>query len=370
MSGHTVLILGAGASLAYGLPLGSGLVAKICELLPQEIHRQHQPAVDVISQAIMRNEEFKKNWLDACNICAISPFILFRQRLVESNPKSIDEFLSRDFGTLNNAFRLIGKLSIAQVISANESKVLMNAAENNPAVDHWYRYLWQYCLNDGFSSLAEVKAKRLRIISFNYDRSLEFFLGKRLAATYLANPAESLSQEKIEKWAAPGFRAVENDFDITHPYGTLGSLIEVPYGNQENLIHHGMEMASKIRVIGEERDGPTGFEKARDWLTTASRVVFLGFSYDATNMERLGLADGIPRSNRTPKSIGLREVFPLTFGFERAERRQLHSKYFPESFRMDGDLLKPTSDASSISELHQDMSISTYLRRYGCLANI
>ncbi len=34
MSGHTALILGAGAGLHYGLPLGSQLVEKICELLP------------------------------------------------------------------------------------------------------------------------------------------------------------------------------------------------------------------------------------------------------------------------------------------------------------------------------------------------
>ena len=35
MSGHTVLILGAGASLVYGLPLGKGLIEKICDLLPK-----------------------------------------------------------------------------------------------------------------------------------------------------------------------------------------------------------------------------------------------------------------------------------------------------------------------------------------------
>lgn len=34
MSGYTVLVLGAGASLPYGLPLGKGVLEAIRELLP------------------------------------------------------------------------------------------------------------------------------------------------------------------------------------------------------------------------------------------------------------------------------------------------------------------------------------------------
>jgi hypothetical protein len=124
-----------------------------------------------------------------------------------------------------------------------------------------------------------------------------------------------------------------------------------------------MEMASKIRVIGEERDGPTGFEKARDWLSTASRVVFLGFSYDATNMERLGLSGGLKCSldgNQLPPH---RVVQPLMYGMENAERFHVSRKYFSE-FSVSGNGVFGWTD------LNPAAPITQYLRRYGGLTDL
>lgn len=372
MPGYTVLILGAGASLAYGLPLGKGLVEKICVLLPSSAQSHTNYKVGALYDQLRGNPAISQAWDALSGHDLVYALIEFRQRLIESDPKSIDEFLSRDFGAATKVFRQIGKLSIAHVIAAHESESAFQSVEQAPSQDHWYRYLWQDCLNAGSRSLDDLKAKRLRIVSFNYDRSLEYFLGKRIAAAHLAQPDRLLDPTKARTWAAKGFKEVENNLQITHPYGTLGPLSEVPYGDTDNPRYHGANMAQRIRVIGEERENSEdSFALARTWIDEASNVVFLGFSYDATNMNRLGLSNGLIH-RRPPSNLPqICDVFPLTHGLERAERIHLFSKYFSTHFDQNVEVVRnPSNDRTSLSELHKEISIIQYLRQYGPLMNL
>jgi hypothetical protein len=369
MSEHTVLILGAGASLAYGLPLGKGLVEKIHNLLPSNETDPFTDAVENLLRAIECSAECLASWKSVSNKSIEFALIEFKQRLKYSDPKSIDAFLSRDFGSANLVFRLIGKLCIAHVIATCESKDNIDGAESNHAIDHWYRYLWQDCLNSTCQSLEEVKAKKLRIVSFNYDRSLEYFLGMKLAP-YLNKPGVRLDPKRISSWAQSSFQEIENSFEITHPYGTLGSLSEVPYGETTNSKAYVSKMALNIRVIGEERVGDDSFSKAKDWVAGAKNVIFLGFSFDATNMERLGLAAGLAPSIKSIEGQIMREVHPLTYGLERAERSALVKKFFSEFASASGYFASPHSDNLTISESHNSIPITQYLRRYGGLMTI
>lgn len=364
MTEHTVLVLGAGASLAYGLPLGKGLVEKICELLPSNNQQHMSGTTTTLYNELINNPKFIASWQTLHQTEPYHALIEFRQRLKESNPKSIDAFLSRDFGGANEAFQLIGKLSIAYVISANEAIFKSLEIENSPNTDHWYRYLWQECLNNGCRSFDDIKAKKLRIVSFNYDRSFEYFLGRRLAATYFAPPGTLFGEDLVESWAKPGFEAVETDFEITHPYGTLGLLTKIPYGGQKNHHIHGMSMASNIQVIDEDRKDNTSFDKACNWLASARRVVFLGFSFDPLNMDRLGLAKGLPMYMEKYQQPPHRRVFPMTYGLAQAERNSLITDYF-EQF-----LGTESSDAMYERDSHQTMPITQYLRHYGGLTGL
>ena len=370
MSGKTVLVLGAGASLAYGLPLGKGLLEKICELLPQNDKNQMNASAMVLYDALSNDDKLLNSWRSVSRKDFSHALIDFRSRLIESDPKSIDEFLSRDFGAANDVYRAIGKLCIAHVIAAQESASEVLNAASNSKIDDWYRYLWQDCLNANCKSLDDVKAKKLQIVSFNYDRSLEYFLGRRLAATYLAVPGTVLASDSDAAWCRSGFSTVENDFEITHPYGTLGLLSAVPYGHANNSKHYVSQMAANIKVIGEERGSDDGFAKAKDWLSDAQRVVFLGFSYDRVNMERLGLDNGLGKRIGNGEGIISRDIFALTFGMERAERISLINKYFSDFSLPNSPYVEPGDDASAVSEAHQTMQITQYLRRYGGLTQI
>lgn len=373
MSGKTVLILGAGASLAYGLPLGKGLLEKICELLPQHEKTQMNASAMDLFNALNNDVKSRNSWRSVSRKDLSSALIDFRSRLIESDPKSIDEFLSRDFGAANDVYRAIGKLSIACVIAAHESALKILNATPNSNIDDWYRYLWQDCLNANCRSLDDVKAKKLQIISFNYDRSLEYFLGRRLAATYFADPGTVLDSDSYAAWCRSGFSTVENDFEITHPYGTLGPLSTVPYGDASNSRNYGPQMAANIKVIGEERCYDDGFAKAKDWLSSAQRVVFLGFSYDRVNMERLGLDNGLGKRISNGEEVISRVLFALKFGMEKAEKISLINKYFSEFSFTNGSYFEAGddgSDGSAVSAPDQTMQITQYLRRYGCLTQI
>lgn len=364
MSDYTVLVLGAGASLPYGLPLGKGLVERICETLPSNDKNRMSETASTLHETLTNNPDFRNSWSAVSKKEFSYALISFRQKLIESDPKSIDEFLARDFGDASHAFRLIGKLSIAYVIAESELLSKMDSAQSELPNDHWYRYLWQDCLNAGCRSLDDVKRKKLRIISFNYDRSLEYFLGKRIAAAFLTNHGVQLDPARTEIWAKPGFEAVESDFEITHPYGTLGSLTKVPYGGKHNHRDFGIPMAANINVIGEDRSKNDSFKIAKEWLTSANKVVFLGFSYDSTNMERLGLSSGLLGRLETKEHSIYRHVYPMTYGFELAERNSLIEKYF-SSF----------TNGSKSTALHEDnyhdkTPITQYLRRHGGLTGL
>ncbi|MDH5709509.1 MAG: hypothetical protein OEY75_10385, partial [Hylemonella sp.] len=368
MSGHTVVILGAGASYTYGLPLGKGLVDRIRDLLPNSATTELNGVSKTLYAQICEDAHLLKAWQSQSHRDPIYALFEFRARLVHSDPRSIDEFLSRDFQLVTPVFRQIGKLAIAHVIATSEVASIFEQLErsDDPMKDHWYRYLWKDCLNDRCRTLDDLKAKKLRFVSFNYDRSLEYFLASRIAATYLTPPGDALADSRHQAWRTTGLQEINQIFQITHPYGTLGSLLAVPYGNPNNPQNHGKHMAREIRVINEERvDEEDGFSDAKKWVAEASRVVFLGFSYDPTNMQRLGLATGLPRRRASNSGIHHCELFPLTYGLERAERETLRKFYFVEHFppaTAHPMTWNPRNDEYALSEVHQNMSITQYLR--------
>jgi hypothetical protein len=135
MSGYTVLILGAGASQAYGFPLGRGLVDAIAAFLPSNDTGRMDERAMVLYSLLCQDQILAAAW----NKCSGKDFsyalIEFRRRLVESDPKSIDEFLSRDFGPATSVFRQIGKLSIASVIARQESETSFEEIKHDPSRD-------------------------------------------------------------------------------------------------------------------------------------------------------------------------------------------------------------------------------------------
>jgi hypothetical protein len=358
----TVLVIGAGGSHPYGFPLGGQLIEQILALLPPEpdaIRPGGSAARIAHSLRALRSS----GRLAATSSLPEIELAEFRSVLLGQQPSSIDTFLSRDFGQQTEAFRWIGKLAIAELIGQCEKlSTLDNPRPNrdNTPPDDWYRQFWR-TLNiataDDFHDLP------LKVISFNYDRSFDQFLAERLTAVGVQ--WMSRSRKRTPNWWLPGLEQLER-LSVLHPYGILGPLGELPYGELSNSDSPAplIEAAARIAVIGEERSGSRSdaFEQAAQWIEASQRLVFLGFGFDPINMERLGLASGLTERVTNSVLSPRRRVFATTFGLEWAERERVCARYFGAI-----DSIDLTAARSPVSDAHFDVGITKYLRRFAAL---
>jgi len=286
----TVLVLGAGASKPYSFPTGTELIFHI--------------ANDFSSPNAVRVEKIMPH-----------EYRHFVDELRKAQPYSIDEFLENHPSLAN-----IGKKAIAMHLLPSEyaSQAQM---EDISKKDHWYRYL-KAAMNAPFSLWGQ---NQLRIITFNYDRSLEYYLFRAVKGSY-----EGVDDAEYAKTL--------NQISILHVYGRLGSLdwqsqgSVVRYGNEPDYSAEEIEDASRgIKVLHDGTDDEvlSNFIQAQEWLEWADRVLFLGFGFHEDNAKRLNLAKVLrPTQTISGTSYGLdntrrSQVEYCTEWAERPER--LHS---------------------------------------------
>jgi len=273
---ETVLILGAGASKDFGFPIGKQLVRKICRLLTEN-----------------------KYW-DIFYVTAgqysTEMVIGFRNDLKEADPLSIDAWLEHNPKYIN-----VGRVAIAMALLERESNSNLRP-ENN-----WYQLL----LHRLDSPFDEFQNNKLSIITFNYDRSLEQYL----FGTFRYTHAEKGKEDCKKKL---------NELRILHVYGSLGRLEwqfddpkhplpHVAYGAELQPIHI-FSAGESIKIIPEKIPALTQeFQEARELISRAKALYFLGFGYNKTNMERLGL-DILRKPNKimgTGYGLGYQEIREL-----------------------------------------------------------
>src|SRR5258708_4269156 len=184
----TVFVLGAGASQAYGFPSGTGLVDRICAKL-------EDPASDhfrVLQEAAKCTEAEIKH---------------FRRRLRESRLNSIDAFLQR-----RQEHSALGKCAIAQDLLACESETTLYP----PPAKDWYRTLFNIILPN---SPDEFRANRLKVITFNFDRSFEHALFRSLETLFDDASMTPDRNEPVRMLAM---------LPLLHLHGQLGALGWIP----------------------------------------------------------------------------------------------------------------------------------------------
>jgi hypothetical protein len=267
---QTVLVLGAGASMPFGFPSGRGLWQHI-------VGRLSEPASDLVQVLV--------------DLGHGKVLAEFRRELLHARPPSVDVFLDD-----RREYLTVGKAAIACGLIPYEtaSRGQMFDASNN----HWYDYLYHRltdCKRD------EFQGNRLSIVTFNYDRSLEFYLFTTLTS----------------RWGLKNTECAEllNAVPIIHVYGQLGNLPELtpanglPYGADLNrgAVEHAM---AHILLLPEADAKSPALKQAHELLRVA-RICFLGFGYHPTNLERLrvgelrdkiamGSAYGIEGGERSP----------------------------------------------------------------------
>jgi hypothetical protein len=171
--------------------------------------------------------------------------------------------------------------------------------------DHrWYETLWAAC---DLGSLEAFRATPLTLLTYNYDRSLEFALARSLQETFRAS--EIACAEALDC------------IGPIHLHGQLGILpsftdsphLAVPFGGDASQItdDNCSTAARAIKIVHEPTPQDEAFMRARSALGAAERVIFLGFGYARTNVERLLLRDCVQK--RT-------EIYLCVTGFRREQQ--------------------------------------------------
>ncbi len=244
-----VLVLGAGASHPYGFPLGRDLVD---EAITNSSGLK--PILAEIHDALPRRLE------------------AFLRALDTARPTSIDAFLE----ARHPQFEYEGKAVIAYHLMKKEDEKKLDTV---PRDEDWYQHFLYEMLH--INDYNNIGFSRISILTYNYDRSLEYFVFKRLRGL-------GHSEEACRK-------AVEALY-IRHLHGQIGYLPEIDGKGRRyepRVDAARLKLAiDGIRVIHEPvvENDPIFFEPYI-WLRQAKNVIFLGFGYLDKNVERLNLQE-------------------------------------------------------------------------------
>jgi hypothetical protein len=257
-----VFILGAGASEAYGYPLGPKLVKKIGNALAEKNDKTRE-----IAKALSAEHSNKQDldWME-------EEVVKFRNRLIGSKKSTIDSFLGVKG---NESFIDIGKLAIAQALIPCEKRGKLDSFNDN----NWYREL--YKLMD--ATFEKFDQNECSFITFNYDRSLDCFLFDAVRNTY-GNTNEQECVEKIARLLP------------VHLYGQLNVFpwqnINEGRGYEPKCTSFQFKtIAKNIKIVHDNSGAPNSpeFQTAYSLIADAEKIIFMGFGYDETNLKRLDI---------------------------------------------------------------------------------
>jgi len=244
----TVFVLGAGASAPYGFDTGHKLLERARSLSETDI-------VNLIAPPMPRS--------------GVPPLL---EALVHTGDLSVDAMLE----TRGN-IQAPGKALIARLLLEQERAALQRRHQSSR---DWYRTL--------FAAMdapipEEALAQNVRFVTFNYDRSLEYFLAHAWRVKF--NPDQAVDPPALRRM-------------FIHLHGQLGFLPElggegqvVPYGGGAGGITETdvLGAGQAIKIISEPHTDEPQFVEARSAIGEADRVVLLGFGFAARNLERLQL---------------------------------------------------------------------------------
>ena len=259
---ETIFILGAGASAPYGYPTAKGLR----EFIIREFRKQY-------SEFLRDKRKIFEEDIKA----AINKFSYLIQSFKQSSTKSFDLFLSRN----KENYYDDGKFILAWCILYFEMISKFNEDIEIPETD-WYTYLFNEMTSEMTKStdLEKYKENRLKIITFNYDRSLEEFLSESLFFSFAGDRKDVT---KFSDW-----------IKVYHVYGKIYDLQwENPEQGEKYQTNNILELAEKaknnIQIIYDERR--TQIEEIQGIIASAQRIFFLGFGYSRENLEAIGITN-------------------------------------------------------------------------------
>lgn len=275
------IVVGAGASKEYFLPIGSELKAQISRLLDIRFESRtgKQTGDHVIMEALRRMCRPKNE--DA------NEYLRAAWRIRDSLPQapSIDQFIHTQRG--DSRIETCGKLAIVRAILQAEASSSLyirrdNAREGldfNRTQNTWLDALFRVVIDGCTADELDERFSAISLIVFNYDRCIEHYLFYALRNYY-----------KVSDQRAAALIA---RIRIYHPYGSVG---ELPWQNQSEHVDYGadpsvdqlLRLKDGIKTFTEGTDpGSSDLALIRAALGFAPRVLFLGFAYHQLNLALL-----------------------------------------------------------------------------------
>jgi len=243
---RVVLVLGAGASAPFKFPLGQGLKDEI----------------------VFKLNDKKNPYFKALNAIGFDRYIVeeFVNNLSFSGRNSVDEFLE-----FRNKFIDVGKAAIDLVLSKHENRQELFSKGD------WYQYIYNM-MNTSFD---DFENNQISFITFNYDRSLEYYLNTALQNSYGVSQDESYAKLK--------------NIPIVHLHGQLGGYpsetsdireFGLPIIENQNFLE---KVGKGIKIIHEHSEitKDKEFATARTLIPKSTILLFLGFGYNEVNVKRL-----------------------------------------------------------------------------------
>jgi len=260
---ETVIILGAGASMDYNFPSGRTLLFDIAQSLNEGVaHIQRGGNLDpdqcplvyrtIVEQKIpMQSIEF------------------FAKDLSQTMQPSIDSFLE-----MYPEYVEMGKIAIAARLIPIE--VPDNITIRDRTTIKWYEYFFNL-----LGSPDDITKMRLSIVTFNYDRSLEYFLYNAFMKSYHLDSAQAIDLIK--------------HIPIIHIYGELGlpKFLGKEGRNYEPILdaENIRKCVDGIKIMPEVEETHSTLSHVHKALSEAEKLIVIGFSFHPINVRRLKLGE-------------------------------------------------------------------------------
>ncbi|MFC7066074.1 hypothetical protein [Brucella rhizosphaerae] len=294
----TTFVIGAGASAEFGLPVGSQLAQQIRETCKLEYERNYGSRI--------ANEDFAhavtQGWPEFRGELIYKA--LQRIHTAIDTSVSIDAFIHRNRN--DKVLVEMGKALIAWNIASAEANSRMRTEGYIPGMietfnrseitDTWIGKFTRI-LFDGVTDAREL-SKQVRIICFNYDRCIEYYLIESIMVAF----------DTSRKDAAE----IVSEIEIIHPYGYLGKVPEDLRAAQDDECAFGRpvsydfplrKVSSRIRTYTEQTQDIALVKRIHSAINSARNLVFLGFGFNNQNLDLMRVMGGLATASDEPKNI-------------------------------------------------------------------
>jgi hypothetical protein len=155
----------------------------------------------------------------------------------------------------------------------------------------WYSHLFEKLTNELVKKedYCRYCENKVSFITFNYDRSLEYFLCESLLNSFNGIDAGKI-HEQLKKHS------------IIHVFGQVAGLEWQDIKNKYQYRVHPysvdvQKLADNLTIIYEEKENPE-LEEAHKLIESAKRIFFLGFGFARENLEILRIPEILSPSQK------------------------------------------------------------------------